>query len=68
MEVVDNRHVPAIRSGESGMHKGLLLTLSQDSMTTKHFCLFLIKEFEENALLTVHILPKHKEGRKGDRE
>jgi len=23
MEVVDNRHVPAIRSGKTGMHKGL---------------------------------------------
>jgi len=34
-------------------------------MTTKHFCLFLIKEFEENALLTVHILPKHKGGGRG---
>jgi len=34
-------------------------------MTTTNFNEFLIKEIEENALWTVHILPKHKEGRKG---
>jgi len=62
MKVFDNRHVPIARSGECTRDCNRYY---QGSMTTKDFNEFLIKEIEENALWTVHILPKHKERRKG---